>query len=86
GIDSSPALCLRLAAETGVALLPGDAFGLPPGRLCARLAYVDFDGVAALQASREIGLERGLDDATLGLVFGKTLRGIDRLAQWLAAH
>ena len=85
GIESSQSLCLGLAADTGVTLLPGDAFGLPPARPCARLAYVDFDGVAALQASREIGLDRALDDATLRLVFGKTLGGVDRIAQWLAA-
>jgi aspartate aminotransferase len=30
--------------ETGVALLPGSAFGMPADSLTTRLAFVDFDG------------------------------------------
>ena len=35
--------------DVGVALLPGVSFGLSPEALCARLAYVDFDGTQALE-------------------------------------
>ena len=38
-------------AQTGVAFLPGSQFGRPPAELTARLAYVDFDGAAALSAA-----------------------------------
>ena len=85
GIQSSQQLCVRLLADTGVALLPGDAFGLSPARLCARLAYVDFDGHEALKASREIGLAKPLDEAAMQALFGKTLRGIRKLTKWLDA-
>jgi aspartate/methionine/tyrosine aminotransferase len=85
GIRSSQELCARLLADTGVALLPGDAFGLPPEHLSARLAYVEFDGREALKASREIGLQRPLDEAAFSTIFDKTIRGTRKLTQWLAA-
>src|SRR5262249_20109347 len=44
GIASSRQLCEGLLRETGVSLLYGDVFGMPPDHLSARLAYVDFDG------------------------------------------
>jgi len=48
GIATSAELTARLLAETGVALLPGSAFGCDPAQLTARLAYVDFDGEVLL--------------------------------------
>jgi aspartate aminotransferase len=53
GITTSAAMCDRLLQETGVALLPGTAFGQPPDALQARLAYVEeplktLSGVQAL--------------------------------------
>ena len=43
GIFTADQLCEQLLNETGVALLPGSAFGLKKEILAARLAYVDFD-------------------------------------------
>lgn len=37
-------LCLRLLNETGVAVIPGSAFGRPEDEHSARLAFVDLDG------------------------------------------
>ena len=85
GIRTSQELCAHLLAGTGVVLLPGDAFGLPPEHLCARLAYVEFDGREALKASREIGLARPLDEAAMQAIFARTLRGVRKLTQWLPA-
>ena len=34
--------------DTGVALLPGIAFGRPENELTCRLSYVDFDGKNAI--------------------------------------
>ena len=48
-ISTDTQLCDRLLNEQGVALLPGKAFGMSSEALTARLAYVDFDGLAALQ-------------------------------------
>ena len=54
GIHNDSQLCDRLLADSGVALLPGAAFGLPAGSFTARLAYVDFDGEAALRDADRI--------------------------------
>jgi aspartate aminotransferase len=43
GVTGSTALAERLLADTGVATLPGEAFGRPPEELTLRLAYVNFD-------------------------------------------
>ena len=73
-------LCERLLADTGAALLPGSAFGMPPDALTARLAYVDFDGAAALD-----DLD-ALDDDRAPAAAAKMLAGIDRLNSWLLAE
>ncbi len=52
-IRTSKDLCTRLLDDTGVATLPGSAFGRPPEELTMRLAYVDFDGENALKAASE---------------------------------
>ena len=49
GIQNSSQLCEILLKETGVALLPGVAFGRPSEELTARLSYVDFDGKKLLE-------------------------------------
>lgn len=48
GLTTDSAICAHVLQKTGVALLPGQAFGLYPQALSARLAYVDFDGAQAL--------------------------------------
>ena len=50
---SDRALCADALDAHGVALLPGSAFGVPPGHLAVRLAPVDYDGAAALSAYRK---------------------------------
>ena len=69
-------LCERLLEEAGVALLPGSIFGMTATDLTARLAYVDFDGLAALEDALE-------DDSVILRHAGKMLRGISDLSQWL---
>lgn len=59
GIRTSSELATRLLAETGVALLPGAAFGRPEQELGLRLAYVDFDGAAALEAAAREPIDDG---------------------------
>lgn len=48
-IHNSKMFCEYLLEETGVALLPGTAFGRPENELTARLSFVDFDGKKALK-------------------------------------
>jgi aspartate aminotransferase len=53
GIYDSESMCQTILGETGVAMLPGSAFGLPSSELLARLAFVDFDGEKAIEAITE---------------------------------
>ena len=41
---SSSQMCVTILRETGVALLPGSAFGFKPSKMLARLSFTDFDG------------------------------------------
>ena len=84
GITDSSVLCEQLLEQTGVAILPGSFFGREPDELTARLAYVDFDGDAALQ-----GLASMLDDAQVEEAFlrkycGRVTTAIDRLCDWVS--
>lgn len=49
GIKTSTEFCEKLLNETGIALLPGVAFGRPENELTCRLSFVDFDGAKLLQ-------------------------------------
>ncbi len=71
GIDTGNALTSRLLQDTGVALLPGSAFGMDENSLTARLAYVDFDGAQALRDE--------VADAS------HLYQGIEKLCAWLRA-
>ncbi len=82
GILTSVELCGKLLEETGVALLPAFDFGFSPKMLAARLSYVDFDGVAALELSRSYG-QRPLDEAFVQQIASPMLEGIDVLIDWL---
>ncbi len=75
GMRSDTELCDRLLAETGVSLLPGSSFGLPKEALTVRLAYVDFDGEAALAAHRSGG--------DILPFAAKMLDGMAALGDWL---
>lgn len=54
-LTTDSAVCSYVLQKTGVALLPGVAFGLPDESLCARLAYVDFNGSQALDDLNQFG-------------------------------
>lgn len=62
GLTNSEDFCSHLLSETGVALLPGMAFGHPNDNFAARLSYVDFDGEKILEyvmENPEISIDRG---------------------------
>jgi len=84
GIVTSDDLCRRLLADTGVAMLPGTAFGRPPEELTVRIAYVDFDGARALSAVEHMGPEGVIDAEFLGLYCANVLEALNRLAGWLS--
>eukprot|EP00039_Didymoeca_costata_P001362 m.51859 g.51859 ORF g.51859 m.51859 type:complete len:457 (-) comp10758_c1_seq1:155-1525(-) len=82
GIHNSIDLCNQLLRDTGVALLPGQAFGLPEHHLSARLAYVDFNGVDALSLAQEcINNNKNLSVEDVK-VFDKITNGIKSIVSW----
>jgi len=83
GMKTGQELCDRLLAETGVAMLPGSAFGRPPGELTARIAFVDFDGAAALASVAEYPADKELNGQFLTDHCGRLLDGVDRLCDWV---
>jgi aspartate aminotransferase len=86
GVTDSDALCRLLLEETGVALLPGTAFGRDPGELTARLSYVDFDGARALYGADSIPIEKPLDDRFLQQYCGPVMEAMDRMCEWVGCR
>ena len=82
GITNSQQLCQRLLTETGVAILPGTDFGRPGDELTARLAYVNFDGGAAIRET-EVHGDEVVNDDFLQRHCPRTLQGIDRICDWI---
>ncbi|CAM2011702.1 pyridoxal phosphate-dependent aminotransferase [Acanthopleuribacter pedis] len=83
GIEDGPTLCARLLDETGVAILPGSDFGRPREELTARLAYVDFDGGAALAALAASGNHPPAPESYLPRYCARVLEAVDRVIDWL---
>ncbi len=83
GITTSLQLTERLLDETGVAILPGQDFGRDPSELTARLAYVDFDGAAALAAVAELPDEATPDEAFVRRYLPRVTDGIERMCDWV---
>ncbi|MCF6262195.1 MAG: pyridoxal phosphate-dependent aminotransferase [Xanthomonadales bacterium] len=73
GITTSDQLTTTIMDETGVALLPGSAFGMPAESLTTRLAFVDFDGSQILEKDYKLA------------EFNKLKQGIQKLTQWFLA-
>ncbi len=83
GITGSRALCHRVLEETGIAILPGVAFGRPPDELTARIAYVDFDGARALAEAEQVPPQKELDRTFLDVCCPKVVEAADRLQNWV---
>ncbi|EGZ28634.1 hypothetical protein PHYSODRAFT_471652 [Phytophthora sojae] len=86
GILTDEQLCAQLLQDTGVAILPGSAFGRSPEELFARLAFVDFKGDLALYL-----IESMQDDPSLEAIEGfiqSVCPNLDiamrKLAAWMA--
>ncbi len=83
GIKTSAEMSRRLLEDTGVAFLPGSDFGRSPEELTARLAYVDFNGRAALEAVEDIPGDQALDDNFVKTHCGRVIEAIDRINEWV---
>ena len=83
GINTSSQLCKKLLEETGVAILPGSEFGLPPETLTFRLAFVNFDGSKALKALEGQSQQSLPDETFLKTCCGDTLTAVKILSDWI---
>ncbi|MBN2431255.1 MAG: aminotransferase class I/II-fold pyridoxal phosphate-dependent enzyme [Acidobacteria bacterium] len=83
GIRTSEDLCTRLLEETGVAVLPGMAFGRPPEELTVRMAFVNFDGACALAKAEEVPKDKPLPRSFLENCCLNCLEGVERIGSWL---
>lgn len=83
GITDGKALCESLLADTGVAILPGVAFGRPPEELTARIAYVDFDGSSALSASETISLDQPLPEDFTEFWCHNVIKAVRLITDWV---
>ena len=83
GIYNSTQLCEKLLKETGVAILSGDAFLLPPEKLTARLAFVNFDGSKALAMSETIPLSENLPEDFAKNYCISVIQAVQKIADWV---
>lgn len=79
GVTTSAQLCETLLEEAGVATLPGSAFGRSETELSLRLAFVDFDGAAALDA---VSAGESLDETFVKRHCPRVFEGIEAMAHW----
>ena len=80
---SSKHFCELLLEETGVALLPGVAFGRPKEELTARLAFVDFDGEELLKVLEREGEEYINNVNFIEMNCKNIVKAMDVLQSWL---
>jgi aspartate aminotransferase len=83
GISTSEELCNLLLKDTGVAVLPGSSFGRPVDELTIRLAFVNFDGNAALEASYNIPIEKELSLEFVRTWCADSIHAMDLISQWV---
>ena len=83
GIKTSKDICEALLSEKGVAMLPGSVFGYDQDILTTRLCYVDFNGVAAMKASEDLGQEKELPENFLQTYCPNVIEGSKRIADWV---
>lgn len=84
GIRTNRQLTERLLEETGVAVLPGVDFGRPDEELTARMAYVDFDGAAALHAVGALPRDAVPDATFIHRYTPRMAAAMDRIVAWAA--
>jgi aspartate aminotransferase len=84
-IHTSKQLCSRILDETGVAMLPGSDFGRNPQEFSARIAYVDFNGREAMEASKVLFSEEKNYDLFVETYCPKVATAVKLLGEWLAS-
>ena len=75
---TSSDMCVAILKETGVALLPGSAFGFKPNKMLARLSFTDFDGSIFLNS-----ITNGkITDKDIQKFAPKVVEGTQILSKW----
>lgn len=80
-IFSSAELCRRMLEDTGVAMLPGSDFGRDPKEFTTRMAYVNFDGKAALEAVHENN--HCIENGFVKNICPDIYQGFETMGNWL---
>jgi aspartate aminotransferase len=85
GVRTSRSLCEAILEATGVASIPGSSCGQPESDLALRIAYVDFDGARALEASQRLGVDGEIDGAFLDEHASRVMTAIARMSEWASS-
>ena len=76
---TSSDLCVAILKETGVALLPGSAFGFKPGKMLVRLSFTDFDGSNFLS---NVSLDNDVSRFDVEKYAPNVVAGVKILSNW----
>ena len=76
---TSADMCVAILKETGVALLPGSAFGFRPNKMLVRLSFTDFDGSNFL---KNISLGKNVSKSDVEKYAPNVVAGVKILSNW----
>jgi len=76
---TSSDLCVAILKETGVALLPGSAFGFTPSKMLVRLSFTDFDGKIFLN---NVSTNKKISNADIKKYAPNVVNGAQILSNW----
>jgi len=82
-IYTSVEMCNAILRDAGVAMLPGKDFGRQPEELTVRIAYVDFDGEAALKAAMEKEADKPISEKFLNQYCPNVIKAINLVIAWM---
>lgn len=82
-ISNSSSLATRILKDIGFAMLPGSDFGINENHLITRIAFVDFDGMQALDLAKNY---THLSDDFLKIACPNILNGINELKKWISKN
>jgi aspartate aminotransferase len=76
---TSSDLCVAILKETGVALLPGSAFGFKSSKMLVRLSFTDFDGANFLES---ISAGKKISKSEVEKYAPNVVAGVNILSNW----
>jgi aspartate aminotransferase len=76
---TSSDLCVAILKETGVALLPGSAFGFKPSKMLVRLSFTDFNGSNFL---KNVSSSKNISESNVEKYASNVVAGVNILSNW----